>query len=728
MKKLTVEFKHCYGISYLKHDFEFEKHQTIALYAPNGMMKTSFSKTLLNISRGENPQEKIFGNIPEFKLIADGIDFPKEKILVIESINEKFNSDNMTTLLVDSDARKKYEELTKELLLSQDKFINKLNKLSGIVKTKIEQTLESDFNGISFFKHIESINLDDVVDEFSHIPYKIIMDEKVLQMLNEKNFAEKIQDYTDKYNLLLEKSQYYKKGIFNPTKANNILNATKKENFFQAEHSILLHGNPTAFTTYEDLDKTLEKEKADFFADVDLQAIQKQISNGVKSISEFESLLEQYPEIITELKITNIEKLKQKLWLSYFKKEEVYLNTLKELYQSTKSEIEEIEKKAQEQFTKWEQVVDEFKKRFSLPFEILITNKKSAILGRETPNIDFEFTNPTTGVKKTFSKDSLGNLQVLSQGEKRALYLLYVIFEIKGRIKDETDTLIIIDDIADSFDYKNKYAIVEYLNEISKYPFFNQIILTHNFDFFRTVQERILLDAKWHNSLMVDKDMDESLKIVDAGKKNITSPFELWKKEYPKDLKKFISLIPFIRNIIEYAHGSGGDEYKLLTNCLHIKKDITKNIKKKDIQAVFETVGNLYKGKVIDNEEHFILNSIYDCAEFIIASGKHDGILLDDKIVLSIAIRLKAEEYMWDNVTSQSPINGTQTGKLFQRFKDEYQDNQDFIDSINILTRMSIMTPENIHLNSFMYEPLLDMSYGHLVELYNDIKGLSCVI
>ena len=84
------------------------------------------------------------------------------------------------------------------------------------------------------------------------------------------------------------------------------------------------------------------------------------------------------PEIITELKITNIEKLKQKLWLSYFKKEEVYLNTLKELYQSTKSEIEEIEKKAQEQFTKWEQVVDEFKKRFSLPFEILITNSTFA--------------------------------------------------------------------------------------------------------------------------------------------------------------------------------------------------------------------------------------------------------------------------------------------------------------------------------------------------------------
>lgn len=29
-----------------------------------------------------------------------------------------------------------------------------------------------------------------------------------------------------------------------------------------------------------------------------------------------------------------------------------------------------------------------------------------------------------------------------------------------------------------------------------------------------------------------------------------------------------------------------------------------------------------------------------------------------------------------------------------------------------------MMTPENIHLNSFMYEPILDMSYDHLKKLY----------
>ena len=34
------------------------------------------------------------------------------------------------------------------------------------------------------------------------------------------------------------------------------------------------------------------------------------------------------------------------------------------------------------------------------------------------------------------------------------------------------------------------------------------------------------------------------------------------------------------------------------------------------------------------------------------------------------------------------------------------------------------MTPENIHLNSFMYEPILDMSDSHLRKLYSKLKEL----
>ena len=61
---------------------------------------------------------------------------------------------------------------------------------------------------------------------------------------------------------------------------------------------------------------------------------------------------------------------------------------------------------------------------------------------------------------------------------------------LKQGKKNSKNTLWIIDDIADSFDYKNKYAIIQYLDEISDYPSFNVIILTHNFDFLRTIAKR----------------------------------------------------------------------------------------------------------------------------------------------------------------------------------------------------------------------------------------------
>lgn len=79
--------------------------------------------------------------------------------------------------------------------------------------------------------------------------------------------------------------------------------------------------------------------------------------------------------------------------------------------------------------------------------------------------------------------------------------------------KENQKTLFIIDDIADSFDYKNKYAIIEYLNEISKFNDFYMIILSHNFDFYRTISSRLDInwDKKFHaikinNEIKIEKE------------------------------------------------------------------------------------------------------------------------------------------------------------------------------------------------------------------------------
>jgi len=44
--------------------------------------------------------------------------------------------------------------------------------------------------------------------------------------------------------------------------------------------------------------------------------------------------------------------------------------------------------------------------------------------------------------------------------------------------------------------------------------------------------------------------------------------------------------------------------------------------------------------------------------------------------------------------------------------------------SIEILDHVALITPVNIHLNAFMYEPIVDMSDDHLRALYKEVLAL----
>ena len=80
---------------------------------------------------------------------------------------------------------------------------------------------------------------------------------------------------------------------------------------------------------------------------------------------------------------------------------------------------------------------------------------------------------------------------------------------------------------------------------------------------------------------------------------------------------------------------------------------------------------------------------------------------------------------MWSKVTNQDEITGNQTGLLYQRYKDEFSGDHSHKDKIRILENVNIMTPENIHLNSFMYEPILDMGIDELKHLYTEVEKLN---
>ena len=73
--------------------------------------------------------------------------------------------------------------------------------------------------------------------------------------------------------------------------------------------------------------------------------------------------------------------------------------------------------------------------------------------------------------------------------------------------------LIIADDISDSFDYKNKYAIIEYLCDLAETKGIDLLMLTHNFDFFRTVKYRC--DVNRRNCYIAQRSADGVVNIAE---------------------------------------------------------------------------------------------------------------------------------------------------------------------------------------------------------------------
>lgn len=100
---------------------------------------------------------------------------------------------------------------------------------------------------------------------------------------------------------------------------------------------------------------------------------------------------------------------------------------------------------------------------------------------------------------------------------------------------------------------------------------------------------------------------------------------------------------------------------------------------------------------------------------------------LESKIIMSIKIRHESEIFMkkilWDEIVNE--ISWNQTWEMIKKIKENIKFYLLDKEIIKLLDDVSIMTPENIHLNSFMYEPILDMSDWYLKELYKKVSNLN---
>jgi hypothetical protein len=720
MKKLSVKLANCYGIKKLERQLDFTSESVFAIYAPNGAMKSSLAQTFKDIADGSESKDRIFPDRVSVRDITDerGVPLPAANVLVITPYSELFgHSERTSTLLVDTKLRREYEQLHANIDAARDLFLAALKQQSGSKRDLAKEiSLTFTRTDTGFYKALIRIKEEVLALKqapFANVPYDVVCDEKVLTVLGTKDFRNAIESYVRQLNELLAKSTYFKQGTFNYYNASTIAKSLAENGFFDAKHSVSLNADKRLeITSKEQLEELIAKEKEGITNDATLRKkfadLGKLMEKNV-TVRTFQAYLDDHQELLT--KLANIEAFREEVWQSYFYAHlELYRDLLSN-FQAVEKRKKEIELEASKQRTQWEKVIDIFNDRFFVPFKLFPKNRISVMLGEE-PMLSLAFTFEDGAENVPVEKATL--MQALSTGEKKALYVLNIIFEVEVRKKAQQETLFVVDDIADSFDYKNKYAIIQYLQEIAHEPNFFQIIMTHNFDFFRTISSRFV---SYPHCLMAFKDSGGLTLNQAAGIKNIF--INDWKGNFFSDSKKRIASIPFIRNLIEYTKGEDAAEYGKLTSLLHWKAD-TATITQRELDSVFNTLFNT-QGRAAD-EDGMVADAIVREAKDCLTA--RDGLNFENKIVLAVAIRLAAERFMVERIDDSifsASIRSNQTQKLLVKFKSVFPMEGA---SIAALDRVILMTPENIHLNSFMYEPILDMCDEHLRKLYGDVVAL----
>ena len=720
MKKLHIDLKNCYGIGEMKTNIKFGPGKNACvIYAPNGTMKTSFTNTVLNLIAGKQPVDKIFRERHTSALITiDDVSISESNCYVFN--NHKDNGNEcLSTLLANKDLKARYDVILQRLTDSWSSLRKKM--ASDSRSSDCEDELMKTFSNVtttSVFEcllHIYNIFFADSRARYTLYTFKYnnIFDKagKVKKFVEDN--IKSIEGYFQSYKEVIKDSNLFTEGedSFGTYQAVQLMKSVDDDRFFKASHKIVLKDGKqikdknTLLEIYEnEVNRILGDEKLRKAFD----KIDKKLQ-GNAELRAFKETIQQYPLLIPLL--LKYEEFRQKVLLGYLFNNLIEFKAFIQQYLHEKTEIQKIINEANKNIAKWNEVISLFNARFFVPFQVFLKNQSDMILKEQTATLGFRYSDTDDACQE---EDQTQLLSALSLGEERAFYILQNLFEIETRKSQNVETLIVFDDIADSFDYKNKYAIIEYLADLIGNEKFSLLILTHNFDFYRTVVSR--LECK--NIFFANRTSERKIELCQGiYKTDIIKNRFISKAD---DKRQFIGLIPFVRNLIEYTEGSSSVDYKLLTSCLHLKED-TDSIKLEDIYNVYKIHLADLKDKKIEFKEEKYEDSLFKEAEAVLADTNE--VDLANKLILSMAIRLKSESLMKsiiseEHLAEMKPSNN-QTGEMLKVLKKYYSETHP--DICLLMNRVVMLTSENIHVNNFMFEPLVDISSLHLKQLYSEV-------
>ena len=738
--KINFDFENCFGIHKLQKELEFKEKQSVAvIYAPNGMMKTSFANTCAEMAKAADAKPKrgraaaakdpicdrLNPDAPsKHEIKVDGTDIKPACLFVANPDTDYDASKQVTAFLASAPLKEKYEQIVGLLENARKEFVTAAGNVSK--SSDIDEELIKAFTGIedkSIFDCIDAISAQLTPGApFYGFKFNNIFDKGgvVKKWLDDNQ--DRLNEYVSQYNQLLDQSDLFHSQngkSFGTYQASQLGKAFKGEEYFSVEHKLVLR-NGTAIESTQAYNDKIEEEKNKIFEDATL----KKTFDGIAKSLEANADLRAFGDEITRnpewiAKLTNYEGFRIESLLGYINHPEVRpkFEALQQVYNSNKADLASVINESKLEQDRWNKILDIFRTRFFPPFDVKIENQENVLLKAEEAKLTFKYKD-LQGNEIPQTREGL--LNILSKGELRSFVILQFLFDIEARKKWDETSVIVMDDISDSFDYQNKYAIVEYIKDLAvNYPDkFKIILLTHNFDFYRSVTLRLKGMVQQY---MAVKQKDGTIRI-DNGVYVMRTPFELEMKNSQK-ASNFVALIPFVRNLVEYYQEKDSDDFMTLTQCLHVL-DRTEEIIDTELVAIFEQVKS-HELKYEPTGEK-VINIIFREADKIESAEEVHEIMIEDKVILSIAIRLKAEYFLKQALTAAGKTEEDLRTRRNQTSEwiDLYKAQSPAEDKLRVMEEVNMMTPEYIHLNSFMYEPLVDMSVWHLLDLYKKVKAL----
>lgn len=249
------------------------------------------------------------------------------------------------------------------------------------------------------------------------------------------------------------------------------------------------------------------------------------------------------------------------------------------------------------------------------------------------------------------------------------------------------------------------------------------LILTHNFDFYRSLLSRLGVVRNYCFSIQKKPNGNLEMTVFryqkDFFKNAIMNKIKSGQINTEEKQKLLIASIPFYRNLCEYSGKE--DDYLKLTCFMHWKTAPV-NTESAKLSDVWPMISCYVGGNAFQGENLCYYDVVQQIAQKL-AEQEADDVNLENKLVISIAARLAAERFLirklYENGETPVEPESNQTREWYLQARQYLSDAEcSAIDEINLIT------PENIHLNSFMFEPLIDISDWTLKDLYRRVTAL----